>query len=99
MRISSLLQIDGVIFELECIIWFVLFDVKLTKGIDYSALKPSIAEVISTVNRRESIKQRRDYYAAKIEELDAELAAIDAAAGGEGEIECGKFRVNKRRRK
>jgi hypothetical protein len=63
----------------------------------YVALKSSIAGVISTVNRKECIQQQRDYYAAKLEELDTELATIEAAEGNAVEIE--ESRSNKRRRK
>jgi Ran GTPase-activating protein (RanGAP) involved in mRNA processing and transport len=63
----------------------------------YVALKSSIAGVISTVNRKECIQQQRDYYAAKLEELDTELATIEAAEGHVVEIE--ESRSNKRRRK
>ena len=47
----------------------------------YVALKSAIAELISTVNRKECIRQKRDYYLAKAKQLDAELAAIEAAEG------------------
>jgi hypothetical protein len=63
----------------------------------YVALKSSIAGVISTVNRKECIQQQRAYYAAKLEELDTELATIEAAAGGVVEIGS-ESRSNKRRR-
>ena len=53
----------------------------------YVAFKSSIADVISIVNRREYIRQKRDqfiqkrdHYAALVEKLNAELAAIDASA-------------------
>jgi hypothetical protein len=49
----------------------------------YVALKSSIAGVISTVNRIECIQQRRAYHAARLEELDVELATIEAAEGHE----------------
>ena len=61
----------------------------------YVALKSSIAGVISTVNRRECIKQQRDYYLAKAKQLDAELAAMDAA---EQKVVGIESRSSKRRR-
>ena len=61
----------------------------------YVALKASIAGVISTVNRRECIKQRRDYHLAEAKQLDAELAAMDEA---EREVEAIESRSSKRRR-
>eukprot|EP00986_Skeletonema_menzelii_P006174 scaffold2334_cov138-Skeletonema_menzelii.AAC.2 len=45
----------------------------------YIALKSSIAEVISTVDRKECIRRQRDYHLTKAKQLDAELAAIEAA--------------------
>ena len=58
-------------------------------------MKSSIAGVISTVNKRECIKQRRDYYLAKAKQLDAELAAMDEA---EREVAAIESRSSKRRR-
>ena len=50
----------------------------------YVAFKSSIADVISIVNRRKCIRQKRDHfilkrdhYAALVEKLNADLAAID----------------------
>jgi len=65
----------------------------------YVALKSSIAGVISTVNRKECIQQRRAYHAAKLEELDAELAAINELEGDVVGIENDESRSSKRRRK
>ena len=65
----------------------------------YIALKSSIAGVISTVNRRECIQQQRAYHATKLEQLDAELAAMDDAARGAVEVESEEPRRSKRRRK
>ena len=48
----------------------------------YIALKSSIAGVISTVDRKECIRQKRDYYLAKAKQLDDELAAIETAQQG-----------------
>ena len=61
----------------------------------YVSLKASIAGVISTVNRRECIKQRRDDYLAKAKQLDAELAAMDDT---EREVAAIESRSSKRRR-
>ena len=54
----------------------------------YTALKSSIAGVISTVNREQCLKQQRGYHnaiiaehMAKVEAIDAELAAIEAEKG------------------
>ena len=54
----------------------------------YVALKSSIAGVISTVNRKECLKQERGYHhaiiaehSARVEAIDAEIAAIEAAEG------------------
>ena len=66
----------------------------------YVALKSSIAGVISTVNRKQFIRQQRDYHAAKLEQLNAELAAIEAAEGDEVHIGVGsESHSSKRRRK
>ena len=47
----------------------------------YDTLKSSIAGVISIVNRKKFIKDQMAYYAAKLEELSAQLAAIEATEG------------------
>jgi len=47
----------------------------------YDTLKSSIAGVISIVNRKKCIKDQMAYYAAKLEELSAQLAAIEATEG------------------
>eukprot|EP00984_Skeletonema_dohrnii_P019405 scaffold9263_cov84-Skeletonema_dohrnii-CCMP3373.AAC.2 len=65
----------------------------------YVALKSSIAGVISTVNRKEYIQQRRAYHAAKLEELDAELEAINESERDVVGIESDESRSSKRRRK
>ena len=68
----------------------------------YAALKLSLLELISTVNRKAYILQQRDFFVAKLEKLktlfgakiaslNAELAAIEAAEGGavnDGSEEC-----------
>ena len=48
----------------------------------YLALKSSIAGVISTVNRKECIRQQMAYHTARLKELGAELASIEAAEEG-----------------
>ena len=55
----------------------------------YVALKSSIMILFSTVSRKKCIQQQREYHVAhidelraKVEELDAELAAIEASEGG-----------------
>jgi hypothetical protein len=62
----------------------------------YVALKLSIAGVISTVKRKQFKQQQRAYHAAKLVELYAELAAIDAAE--RNVVEVGESRSSKRRR-
>ena len=56
----------------------------------YAALKSSVAGLISTVNRKQCIQERRDYYAAKVAELDAELEAIEAVESNVVEIGSNK---------
>ena len=51
----------------------------------YLALKASIAELLSTVNRTSFLQQRRAYHAAMLQEIDAELAAIKSAKGDAGD--------------
>ena len=63
----------------------------------YVALKSSIAGVISTVNRKACILKKRDYYLAKVELLNAELAAIEAAEVDAVHVGS-KSRSSKRRR-
>ncbi len=62
----------------------------------YIALKSSIAGVISTVSRKACILQERDYYLAKVEQLNTELAGIEAAEGDASHIS--ELRFNKRLR-
>jgi hypothetical protein len=71
----------------------------------YAAVSSSIMTLLSTVNRKKCIQQERDYHAAiiaqhrtKVDELDAELGAIEAAEGNECNEEI-EHRSNKRRRK
>eukprot|EP00984_Skeletonema_dohrnii_P032103 scaffold25545_cov78-Skeletonema_dohrnii-CCMP3373.AAC.3 len=64
----------------------------------YLALKSSIAGVISTVNRKQCIEVQMAYYVSKLEQLGAELAAINEAAQG-CRAEDGESRIIKRRRK
>ena len=47
----------------------------------YLALKALMEEVISTVNRKLWLQQRRAHHVAIVEEIDAELAAIEAVEG------------------
>lgn len=61
------------------------------------ALKSSIAGVISTVNRKACIEAKMAYHAAKLEELGAELAEINKAAGFDVP-KAGEARNSKRRR-
>mmetsp|Transcript_5656 Transcript_5656/g.9285 ORF Transcript_5656/g.9285 Transcript_5656/m.9285 type:complete len:443 (+) Transcript_5656:105-1433(+) len=70
----------------------------------YVALKSSVAGVISIVNRKACIQEKRDFYVAmvqqvnaKVAQLNAELVAIEAAEGGAVYVgsEC---RNSKRRR-
>ena len=51
----------------------------------YAALRSSIAELISTVNRKECIRQQMAYHEEKLKELCTELAAIEAAEGVQGD--------------
>jgi len=56
----------------------------------YVAVKSSVAGLISTVNRKQCVQERRDYYAAKVAELDAELEEIKAAESNVVEIGSNK---------
>jgi len=47
----------------------------------YFALKSSIAGVISTVNRRHCLLQQKAYHRAKIDAIEAEIAAIEDGEG------------------
>ena len=51
----------------------------------FIALKASIAGVISTVDRKECIRQQIAYHQEKLKELSTELAAIEAAEGAQGD--------------
>ena len=64
----------------------------------YIALKSPIAGLLSTVNRKECIKQQMAHHSSKVKELGDELATIEAAEGNAEEMrrESGS---NKRRRK
>ncbi len=70
----------------------------------YTALKSTIAGVISTVNREQCLKQQRVYHnaiiaehMAKVDAIDAELAAIEAEKGRVLHVES-EHRSNKKRR-
>ena len=60
----------------------------------YLALKASIAELLSTVNRKLYLQQRRARLAAELAEIDAELAAIEAT---EGDVDNGNKSLRKKR--
>ena len=45
----------------------------------FVALKSSIAALISTVNRKEVLHQQRAYHRAKLDEIEEEIAAMEAA--------------------
>jgi hypothetical protein len=78
----------------------------------FDALSSSIISLLSTVNRKQFIQQKKDYHAtiianlsaiiaehrAKVEELDAELGVIEVAEGNEVNEEI-EYRSNKRLRK
>ena len=78
----------------------------------YVALKSSIAKLISTVNKKECLKQQRVRYKAimdehraifaeygtKVEAIEAEIAAIEDEEGVNEEEIRSKSRSNKRRR-
>ena len=65
----------------------------------FIALKSSIAGVISTVNRKECLKQQRAVLKARLEAIEAEIASIEAAE--EQIVDIGREAPsnNKRRRK
>jgi hypothetical protein len=72
----------------------------------YAALSSSIMTLLATVNRKKRIQHERAYHAAKaaehrakMEELDAELAAIEGVEGGSEVNEEIEHRSSKRRRK
>ena len=72
----------------------------------YVALKSSIAGVISTVNRKQWLQQQRAHHNAiiaehriKVESIEAELAAIEAADGPDAVDIGSDSRCSKRRRK
>eukprot|EP00985_Skeletonema_marinoi_P030917 scaffold34721_cov100-Skeletonema_marinoi.AAC.2 len=63
----------------------------------YVALKSSIAGVVSTVNRKQCLQQQRAHHNAKIEAIEAEIAAIEAADGDVTQV-ASESRSSKRRR-
>ena len=63
----------------------------------YHALKSSIAELISTVNEKQSIQQQIAYHTARLKELGNRLAVIEAAEEGTVSVES-ESRCIKRRR-
>jgi len=63
----------------------------------YVALKSSIAGVVSTVNRKQCLQQQRAYHKAKLEAIEAEIAAIEAADGDVTQV-ASESRSSKRRR-
>ena len=58
----------------------------------FVALKSSVADLISTVNRKQCIQQQMAYHAAKLQELGADLAAIEEADRNVVEIGSSKRR-------
>ena len=83
--------------EVLALVWF-----HHGQGELYSALKSSIAGVISTVNRKQCLEQRRAHHEAmiaqhrtEVERINAEIAAIEEADGSNIGIES---RSSKRRR-
>ena len=69
------------------------------QGEFYLTLRSSIAEVISTVNREQYLKQQRADLKAKLEAIEAEIATIEAAKEQAVGIGSEAPRNNKRRRK
>ena len=65
----------------------------------FAAVKSSIAALMSTVNRKRWIMEKRDYYLARAEQLTAELAAIEAEERGGAKTENDESHRSKRRRK
>ena len=63
----------------------------------FLALQASVTGLISTVNKKQCIEQKRDYYLAKAAELDAELEAMEEAERNVV-VFGGDCRKNKRRR-
>ena len=63
----------------------------------YVASKSSIAGVVSTVNRKQCLQQQRAYHKAKLEAIEAEIAAIEAADGDVTQV-ASESRSSKRRR-
>ena len=63
----------------------------------YIALKSSIAELTSTVNRKECLKQQRDYHLAKAKQLESEIAVIEAAEGSAASVGSESRSIKKRR--
>jgi len=63
----------------------------------YVALKSSIAGVVSTVNRKQCLHQQRAYHKAKLEAIETEIAAIEAADGDVAQV-ASESRSSKRRR-
>ena len=61
----------------------------------YMALKLSIEGVMSIVDRKECLRQQRDFYLAKAAEINAELEKIEAAEGSVLKMES---RMSKRRK-
>jgi len=65
----------------------------------YIALKSSIAGVISIVNRKQCLQHQRAYLRAKLEAVEAEISAIEAAEGHVDVVGIGsESRSSKRRR-
>ena len=63
----------------------------------YIALTYAIADLISTVNRKECIRKQMTYYAARLKELGEELAAIEAAEGGAASVGSEPRSIKRRR--
>jgi len=65
----------------------------------YIALKSSIAGVISIVNRKQCLQHQRAYLRAKLEAVEAEISAIEAAEGHVDVVGIGSESCSSKRRR
>ena len=65
----------------------------------YIALKLSIAGVISIVNRKQCLQHQRAYLRAKLEAVEAEISAIEAAEGHVDVVGIGSESCSSKRRR
>ena len=72
---------------------------RLGPGEMHIGVKSSIVEIVSTVNRKQCIKEQVNHYLARVDQLTSQLTAIEEAESGVTEAAGDESRSRKRPRK